>query len=145
MRCACPACRRTRCRSSVCRTAQVARGLPRQWDRLEVPEDVGREACGRLVVAAFERGAGLLQHLPDLADVASGVAGPLRGLEGFRHPLERVGPGYPGLRLARFLLEDLVPPRLDRSGWGRSLPGGGSWMPRLCGGGRGWGRRWRFT
>src|SRR2546427_4854153 len=120
-RCACPACLCTRCRSSVCRTAEVARGLPSQWDRLEVPEDVAREACSRLVVAAFERGAGLLQHLPDLADFPSDVAGPLRGLEGLRHALECVGPGDPGFRLARLLLEDLVPQRLPpRRRW-RSL------------------------
>src|SRR3989441_13344227 len=73
MRCAFPACRRTRCRSSGCRTAQVARGLPREWDRLEVPEDVGREACGRLVVAAFERVANLPQPPPDFAHVLPDV------------------------------------------------------------------------
>src|SRR5437899_10460035 len=94
MRCACPACRRTRCRSSVCRTAQVARGLPRQWDGLEVPEDVGREACGSLVVAAFERGSGLLQHIHDLAEFAYEYASLISVLQTRHLTLETVGTHY---------------------------------------------------
>src|SRR3989442_11186320 len=100
-RCACPACLCTRCRSSVCRTAEVARGLPSQWDRLEGPVDVAREACGRPAVSPFARGACLLQHLPDLADVPSDLAAPLRGLGGLRHPPESVLPRDTWLRLGR--------------------------------------------
>src|SRR5256886_15632662 len=81
MSCACPVCQPTRCRSSVCRTAGAPRGLPRHRDRLEVPEDVAREARGRLVVAALEGGPGLLQRLADFAHVPSDVARPLRSEE----------------------------------------------------------------
>src|SRR2546427_633287 len=77
------------------------------------------QARRRLVVAAFEGGPGLLQRLPDLAHVPSDVAGPLRGLQGLRHVLERIGPRDSRLRLTRLLFENLVPQRLHWVGRGR--------------------------
>src|SRR2546426_1294153 len=145
--CACPVCQRTRCRSWVCRTAGAARGLPRHRDRLGVPEDGAREARGRLVVAALEGGPGLLQRLADFAHVPSDVARPLRGLQGLRHVLQRIGPGDSRLRLTRLFLENLVPQRLHRMGrgrrWGLSLRRSG--RPHLGIRGRRWVFRLRFV
>jgi len=78
-RCACPECRRTPMPIPPCRTAEVARGLPRHRDP---PRVLRMCALGAWPSRSrrLRRPPGLVQHLPDLAHVPSDVAGPLRGL-----------------------------------------------------------------
>src|SRR5439155_7379082 len=104
-----PASRCTRCRSTRWRTADRLTGLPSQGNRLELPEDLLGEPRSRVVVAALEGGARLLQHLPDLAHVPPQVAGHLRRLEGAGHPLQGVRSGHLRAGLVVLLLEDLIP------------------------------------
>src|SRR5439155_20448670 len=104
-----PASRCTRCRSTRWRTAGRLKGLASQGNRLELPEDLLGEPRSRVVVAALEGGARLLQHLPDLAHVPPQVAGLLRGLEGAGHPLQGVRSGHLRAGLVVLLLEDLIP------------------------------------
>src|SRR5207247_5151789 len=96
------------CSSTRRRTAGRRKRLPTQGDRLELPEDLLGEPRSRVVVAALEGGARLLQHLADLAHVPPQVAGLLRGLEGAGHPLQGVRSGHLRTGLVVLLLEDLV-------------------------------------
>src|SRR5207253_10639368 len=83
-------------------------GSSESGNRLELPEDLLGEPRSRVVVAALEGGARLLQHLPDLAHVPPQVAGPLRGLEGAGHPLQGVRSRHLRAGLVVLLLEDLI-------------------------------------